>query len=151
MVRSASVMEINTFKKPLLRDVSLIYATTKIITSKSGFVVNNTTLQKFKYFSISFLSYELKYNLLLPIFLLDQDVLHPDEPTAPTVHSARLVSGPAPFLERIGTRSQDSLNEGSFAEKVTCFPINTHCFSTKWRCSLAVKVQRVCPVRSGFA
>ncbi|KAK9536124.1 hypothetical protein VZT92_005934 [Zoarces viviparus] len=34
------------------------------------------------------------------------------------MHSARLVSGPAPFLERIGTRSQDSLNEGSFAEKV---------------------------------
>ncbi|XP_040038684.2 PR domain zinc finger protein 15 isoform X1 [Gasterosteus aculeatus] len=32
--------------------------------------------------------------------------------------SARLVSGLAPFLERIGTRSQDSLNEGSFAEKV---------------------------------
>ncbi|KAM6911820.1 PR domain zinc finger protein 15 [Lycodopsis pacificus] len=34
------------------------------------------------------------------------------------MHPARLVSGPAPFLERIGTRSQDSLNEGYFAEKV---------------------------------
>uniref|UniRef100_A0A3Q1GWF4 PR/SET domain 15 n=1 Tax=Acanthochromis polyacanthus TaxID=80966 RepID=A0A3Q1GWF4_9TELE len=34
------------------------------------------------------------------------------------MHRARLVSGPAPFLERIGTRSQDSINEGSFAEKV---------------------------------
>ncbi|XP_053187405.1 PR domain zinc finger protein 15 isoform X1 [Scomber japonicus] len=34
------------------------------------------------------------------------------------MHSARLVSGPAPFLERIGTRSQDSTNEVSFAEKV---------------------------------
>ncbi|KAK2828836.1 hypothetical protein Q5P01_019870 [Channa striata] len=34
------------------------------------------------------------------------------------MHSPRLVSGPAPFLERIGTRSQDSINEGSFAEKV---------------------------------
>ncbi|MEQ2254319.1 hypothetical protein ILYODFUR_002553 [Ilyodon furcidens] len=31
---------------------------------------------------------------------------------------ARLASGPAPFLERIGTRSQDSINEGCFAEKV---------------------------------
>ncbi|XP_074529150.1 PR domain zinc finger protein 15 isoform X2 [Halichoeres trimaculatus] len=34
------------------------------------------------------------------------------------MHLAGLVSGPAPFLERIGTRSQDSINEGSFAEKV---------------------------------
>ncbi|KAK2879820.1 PR domain zinc finger protein 15 isoform X2 [Channa argus] len=34
------------------------------------------------------------------------------------MHSTRLVSGPAPFLERIGTWSQDSINEGSFAEKV---------------------------------
>ncbi|KAM7374815.1 hypothetical protein PAMP_007452 [Pampus punctatissimus] len=34
------------------------------------------------------------------------------------MHLSRLVSGPAPFLERIGTRSQDSINEGSFAEKV---------------------------------
>ncbi|XP_060911911.1 PR domain zinc finger protein 15 [Labrus mixtus] len=34
------------------------------------------------------------------------------------MHLAWFVSGPAPFLERIGTRSQDSINEGSFAEKV---------------------------------
>nr|XP_046267275.1 PR domain zinc finger protein 15 isoform X2 [Scatophagus argus] len=34
------------------------------------------------------------------------------------MHSARFASGLAPFLERIGTRSQDSINEGSFAEKV---------------------------------
>ncbi|KAM4544933.1 PR domain zinc finger protein 15 isoform 3-T3 [Odontesthes bonariensis] len=34
------------------------------------------------------------------------------------MHSARRASGLAPFLERIGTRSQDSLNEGCFAEKV---------------------------------
>ncbi|XP_034540374.1 PR domain zinc finger protein 15 isoform X2 [Notolabrus celidotus] len=34
------------------------------------------------------------------------------------MHLACLVSGPAPFLERIGTRSQDSINEGSFAGKV---------------------------------
>ncbi|KAM4547041.1 PR domain zinc finger protein 15 [Fundulus diaphanus] len=31
---------------------------------------------------------------------------------------AQLASGPAPFLERIGTRSQDSANEGCLAEKV---------------------------------
>ncbi|XP_030292763.1 PR domain zinc finger protein 15 isoform X1 [Sparus aurata] len=34
------------------------------------------------------------------------------------MHSARIVSGLAPFLERIGTRSQDSINEGSSANKV---------------------------------
>ncbi|XP_056298331.1 PR domain zinc finger protein 15 isoform X2 [Pseudoliparis swirei] len=34
------------------------------------------------------------------------------------MHWAHLISGPAPFLERIGTRSQDSLNEGYFTEKV---------------------------------
>ncbi|XP_061607334.1 PR domain zinc finger protein 15 isoform X4 [Phyllopteryx taeniolatus] len=32
--------------------------------------------------------------------------------------TTRFISGPAPFLERIGTRSQDSINEASFAEKV---------------------------------
>ncbi|KAK5859235.1 hypothetical protein PBY51_003316 [Eleginops maclovinus] len=34
------------------------------------------------------------------------------------MHSANFISGPAPFLERIGTRSQDSLNEESSAGKV---------------------------------
>ncbi|KAM3869108.1 PR domain zinc finger protein 15 [Diretmus argenteus] len=34
------------------------------------------------------------------------------------MHSARLVSGPAPFLERIGTRSQDPINDWSFAKEV---------------------------------
>ncbi|XP_035035394.1 PR domain zinc finger protein 15 [Hippoglossus stenolepis] len=34
------------------------------------------------------------------------------------MHWARLVSGPAPSLERIGTRSQDWINEGSPAGKV---------------------------------
>ncbi|KAM9847019.1 PR domain zinc finger protein 15 [Aulostomus maculatus] len=38
---------------------------------------------------------------------------------------ARLVSVPAPFLERIGTRSQDSINEGSFTEKVTIMSEHT--------------------------
>lgn len=65
------------------------------------------------------------------------------------MHRAPFVSGPAPFLERIGTRSQDSINEGSFAGKVTCFPINVHRFPTKWRRSLVVKVQLVGSVRSG--
>ena len=67
------------------------------------------------------------------------------------MHSARIVSGLAPFLERIGTRSQDSINEGSSAEKVTCFPINVRTFSTKWRRSSVVEVQPVRPPRSGFS
>lgn len=67
------------------------------------------------------------------------------------MHSATFVSGLAPFLERIGTRSQDSINEGSFAEKVTCFSINVRGFSTKCRRSLVVKVQPVRPVRSGLS
>ncbi|KAM9728172.1 PR domain zinc finger protein 15 isoform 3-T3 [Menidia menidia] len=33
------------------------------------------------------------------------------------MHWLQSASGPAPFLERIGTRSQDSINEGCFAEK----------------------------------
>lgn len=42
-------------------------------------------------------------------------------PTLPTMHRALGASGPAQFLERIGTWSQDSLNEGCFTEKVRCF------------------------------
>lgn len=68
-----------------------------------------------------------------------------DEPTAPIMHSARLVSGPAPFLERIGTRSQDSTNEVSFAEKVTRFHTNIHLVSTNSLRSLVEKVQLECP------
>ncbi|XP_056910995.1 PR domain zinc finger protein 15 [Takifugu flavidus] len=34
------------------------------------------------------------------------------------MHSGHIASGLAPFLERIGTRSQDSINEGSITEKV---------------------------------
>lgn len=68
-------------------------------------------------------------------------------PTVPIMHPARLVSGPAPFLERIGTRSQDSINEGSFAEKVTCFPTDVRRFSTKWRRSFVAGVQTFRPVR----
>lgn len=64
------------------------------------------------------------------------------------MHSARFASGLAPSLERIGTRSQDSINEGSFAEKVTCFPTNMQRLSSNWRCRLVVKVQPVCPIRS---
>ncbi|MEQ2193448.1 hypothetical protein XENOCAPTIV_028334, partial [Xenoophorus captivus] len=61
---------------------------------------------------------------------------------------ARLASGPAPFLERIGTRSQDSINEGCFAEKVTCFLTNFLWFPAKWRRSLLVKMQPAFPGRS---
>lgn len=40
-----------------------------------------------------------------------------DETTVPIMHSAAFASGLAPFLERIGTRSQDWINEGSFAKR----------------------------------
>lgn len=46
------------------------------------------------------------------------------EPTLPRMHSAHFASGLALFLERIGTRSQDWINEGSFAQKVTRFSVN---------------------------
>lgn len=46
--------------------------------------------------------------------------------TVPTMHLWRFASGLAPFLERIGTRSQDSINEGLITEKVTRFPKNFH-------------------------
>lgn len=67
------------------------------------------------------------------------------------MHSARFVSGLAPFLERIGTRSQDSINEVSIAEKVTRFTSILNRFSTEWPRRYAVKVQSLCPVCSGFS
>lgn len=51
--------------------------------------------------------------------------------TFPTMHSGHIASGLAPFLERIGTRSQDSINEGSFTEKVTRFTANLQQLSVK--------------------
>lgn len=48
------------------------------------------------------------------------------KPTVPTMHLWRIASGLAPFLERIGTRSQDSINERLITEKVTRFPTNVH-------------------------
>lgn len=43
------------------------------------------------------------------------------KPTVPIMHLWCIASGLAPFLERIGTRSQDSINEGLITEKVTRF------------------------------
>lgn len=52
--------------------------------------------------------------------------LQEQKTTAPTMHLWRIASGLAPFLERIGTRSQDSINERLITEKVTRFPTNLH-------------------------
>lgn len=51
--------------------------------------------------------------------------------TVPTMHSLHIASGLAPFLERIGTRSQDSINEGSITEKVTRYTANLQQISKK--------------------
>lgn len=63
------------------------------------------------------------------------------EPTLPRMHSAHFASGLALFLERIGTRSQDWINEGSFAQKVTCFSVNVRQLTRNWRRSVVVGMQ----------